>query len=269
MLVDWFTVIAQVINFLILMVLLRRFLYRPILRAMGEREARIAATLEAAEATRAEATRKAERYREQNSELQERREEMLLEAREEAEAWRRTLIAEARDEIRELRARWYAGLQQEKEAFFQDLRQRTGRQIYAIARRALADLANTDLEQQAINVFIERLDALDEHRREAVVAAIRSAGGEVIVSSAFDVPPESRRRIRDVLQDQMAEGLKVRFETRADLICGVELRAQGYKIGWSLENYLESLEESLVEALAKEAEEQDERELHRVTSRPG
>ena len=35
---DWFTVIAQIINFLILVALLKRFLYGPIIRAMERRE---------------------------------------------------------------------------------------------------------------------------------------------------------------------------------------------------------------------------------------
>lgn len=268
MLIDWFTVIAQIINFLILVALLRRFLYRPILNAMSEREAKIAAAMERAEAARMEATREAERYRRQYRELQDRREEMLRQAREEVQAWRKSQIAEARNEIRDLRARWYSALQKDKEAFVQDLRQRIARQVSAIARRALADLANTDLEQQAIDVFIDRLRALDEHRRNAIAAAIRAAAGEVVVISAFDTHPESRRRIREVLRDRLADDLQVRFETRPELICGVELFAEGYKIGWSLENYLESIEESLAEALAKNFEEQDEREFSRVASRP-
>jgi len=39
MLIDWFTVVAQVINFLILVWLMKRFLYKPILNAIAAREA--------------------------------------------------------------------------------------------------------------------------------------------------------------------------------------------------------------------------------------
>jgi F-type H+-transporting ATPase subunit b len=45
MLIDWFTVGAQVVNFLILVWLLKRFLYKPILHAIDERERRIAKEL--------------------------------------------------------------------------------------------------------------------------------------------------------------------------------------------------------------------------------
>ena len=45
--VDWLTVAAQIVNFLILVWLLHKFLYGPIVRAMGDREAAIAALRQA------------------------------------------------------------------------------------------------------------------------------------------------------------------------------------------------------------------------------
>ena len=55
MLIDWFTVGAQVVNFLILVWLLKRFLYRPILDAIDAREKRIARVLADTDAKKAAA----------------------------------------------------------------------------------------------------------------------------------------------------------------------------------------------------------------------
>ena len=52
--INWFTVIAQVINFLILVWLMKRYLYKPVLNAIDEREKKIAAQLADAEAKKAE-----------------------------------------------------------------------------------------------------------------------------------------------------------------------------------------------------------------------
>ena len=57
MLIDWFTVGAQVLNFVVLVWLMKRFLYRPILDAIDAREKRVAAELADADARRAEAGR--------------------------------------------------------------------------------------------------------------------------------------------------------------------------------------------------------------------
>ena len=60
MLIDWFTVIAQIVNFLVLVYLLKRFLYKPIIKAMDGREQRIAGRLEEADKREEEARQELE-----------------------------------------------------------------------------------------------------------------------------------------------------------------------------------------------------------------
>ncbi|MGO8820022.1 MAG: F0F1 ATP synthase subunit B, partial [Desulfomonilaceae bacterium] len=69
MLIDWFTVIAQIINFLILVFLLKRFLFDKITGAMDERERKISSTLDDANSTKRLAAEEAERYRQMNQAL--------------------------------------------------------------------------------------------------------------------------------------------------------------------------------------------------------
>lgn len=250
MLIDWFTVAAQVINFLILVYLLKRFLYGPIIRAMDERERKIASRLEEAEKKKEEAEEEAEAYRQKNQAFDANRQEMLSRAKEEAEAARKELIKVARDQVETVRANWYEAIQREKEAFLQDLRQRAGKHIYAIARRVLEELANADLEAHIIRVFIERLGRLDEEERTALRESIGDSGTmSVEIQSAFEIPTEMRQKIAEAVRSQISERAEARFEISSDSICGIELMVHGHKIAWSLEDYLVTLEEGLVEAL--------------------
>jgi F-type H+-transporting ATPase subunit b len=248
-LIDGFTIVAQIVNFLILVALLRRFLYGPIVKAMSEREASIASRLEEAGRKKQEAEREAAAYQEQKQALEEAREHMLHEAKKEAEAWRKELMKQAREEVDEAQARWQRAIGQEQEAFLRDLRERAGHQTYAIARRALADLANSDLERRIVEVFIRRIGELDGEMRTAIAEAGRRAGQPLLVRSAFEIPPELREQIASAVNAQIAGRQAVAFETTPDLIGGIELKAQGYKVAWSLAGYLESLEEELGEAL--------------------
>lgn len=75
MLIDWFTVIAQIVNFLVLLLLLRRFLYRPILDAMQARERKVAERLESAAQERIRAEEERERYKALTEELRQRQSE--------------------------------------------------------------------------------------------------------------------------------------------------------------------------------------------------
>ena len=94
--IDWFTFFAQIINFLILVVLLRWFLYEPIVHAMQQREERIADQLDRAKQERSEAETLAERYRSDQRKLDEQREKLLKEARKEAQQQREQWNKESR-----------------------------------------------------------------------------------------------------------------------------------------------------------------------------
>ena len=250
MLIDWFTVTAQVINFLVLVYLLKRFLYGPIIRAMDQREKRIALRLEEGQKKKDEAQQEMALYQKKNRDLDNQREEKLFRIKEEAEARRKELINEARNEVDAIRARWHGAIQREKDAFLQDLRQRAGKQTCAIARRVLKDLANVDLERHIIRVFIERLRNLDDQERTALNESIRKSGQRINLRSAFEIPQEMAREIAAVLQNQGADPLDLQLEISSEVICGIELKVYGRKIAWSLEDYLEALEDEFVEALA-------------------
>jgi F-type H+-transporting ATPase subunit b len=88
-LIDWFTVGAQIVNFLVLIALLKYFLYGRIIKAIDEREKKIASRLEDAEQKKKEAEQEGEAYRTKNQELDAMGERIVAQVREEAETHRR------------------------------------------------------------------------------------------------------------------------------------------------------------------------------------
>ena len=250
MLIDWFTIVAQIVNFIILVLLLRRFLYGPIIRAMEEREARIRSRLEEAKQKEQEAEGEARAWRQKNQELEELREEMLRQAGQEAEEWRHDLFRQARREVGEAKVRWQHSLEEEQGAFLRHVRERTALQVQSIARRALADLADADLEAHLADVFIRRL--ADDDGQQGVAEALAQAREPLVVRTAFPSPPEMRQKLQEAIAGRVPGGVEVRFETAPDLVCGIELRADDYRIAWSLDDYLGSLEQDLFRALGQE-----------------
>src|SRR5471030_2228438 len=96
MLIDWFTVVAQVVNFPILVWLLKRFLYRPILNAIDAREKKIAKELADADAKKAEAQKERDEFQHKNEEFEQQRTALMNKATEEAKNERQQLLDEAR-----------------------------------------------------------------------------------------------------------------------------------------------------------------------------
>lgn len=245
MLIDWFTVAAQAINFLILVWLLKRFLYEPILQAIDERDRRIAAQLQEAEAKKAEAEQERSDYQRRNAELDHHRQDLYRRAREEAEAERQRLAGEARREVTSLRKKLQESLRNEQQDLEEELTRRTRQEVFAIARKALADLADAELEEQMAEVFIRRLRELNGEAKEQLTAAFRSAGKPIVVRSAFTLPEERQEAIREELKRLLGENGSPEFEQRPDELSGIELCTDGYKVTWSIAGYLADLEKGI------------------------
>jgi len=251
--IDWFVFCAQIFNFLLLMYLLKRFLYGRIIKAMDDREAKIAARFAEADELKTKANEAAELYEKRNQLLNESKERMLNEATMAADAKRKELMERVRVEVEQVKARWQDMLIREQDAFFSDLRQRAAKQLYATARKALADLADADLEERIVAEFIRRVRELDEEKSVQMRKAISVGGNRVTIQSAFGIPILKRMQIEETLKKQITNGFTINYMQEPDIVSGIEMRVNGHKIAWSLNEYLETLVESLTEKLQREA----------------
>ncbi len=161
MLIDWFTVAAQVINFLILVWLLKRFLYQPILDAIDAREKRIAAELADADAKKAEAKAERDEFQHKNEAFDQQRAALLSQVTDEAKSERQRLLDEARKAADALSAKRQETLRNDAQNLNQALSRRTQQEVFAITRKALTDLATTSLEERLGEVFTRRLRTMD------------------------------------------------------------------------------------------------------------
>lgn len=253
MLIDWFTVVAQVVNFLILVWLLKRFLYHPILDAIDARERRIAKELADADAKKAEAQKERDEFQHKNEAFEQQHAALLSQATAEAKAERQRLFDEARQAADELSAKRQETLKNEAQNLNQAISRRMQQEVFTITRKALNDLAETSLEERIGEVFTRRLFAMDEQTKAELAAILKGTGtgttDPALVRSAFDLSSEQRAAIQKALNETFSADIRVTFETAPDLIAGIELIANGHKVAWSIADYLFSLEKGVDELL--------------------
>jgi F-type H+-transporting ATPase subunit b len=249
MLIDWFTVSAQLVNFLILVWLLKRFLYKPILAAIDDREKRIAAQLAAAEEEKTEAQKEREAFARKNEEFDRQRADLLEKAQEEAKAEHQRLLDDARRDAEALGAKRREALRKDARNLNQAIRRRTQQEVFAIARKALSDLAAASLEERMADVFIRRLRKMDEPAKGELTEALRTTSDPALVRSAFELPEDQRAAIRETLKETLSADIPVRFETSPKLISGIELIFNGRKSAWSIAEYLGMMEREIGELL--------------------
>ncbi|HMM67722.1 MAG TPA: hypothetical protein PKC03_12355 [Dokdonella sp.] len=245
MLIDWFTVAAQALNFLILLWLMKRFLYGPILRAIDAREQRIAAQLEDAEASKSEASRERDEFERKNEAFDRQRAELLGKATEEVAAKRQAMLDQARESADQWTARRQEALRAQADGLSRAIEDSARGEVLAIARRALQDLAGSDLESSMAEVLMQRLRALDGQAKTDFVAALGTAKTPPTVRSAFALPDGSQGAIRELLRASFSFDAPLRFEVRPDLVCGIELGANGQTVAWNVDAYLQSLRKEI------------------------
>lgn len=257
--VDWITVAAQIVNFLVLVWLLQRFLYGPIIRVMDERDAQIAQKLREAQQKKDDAEVEAGRYRDMQESFEKQREDRLEKVQEEVDNFRKSLQAAAREVVAAQRAEWLRSLADEKVAFLNDIQERSAESFLAMARRALSDLANEALEDQIARRLLTELRDLDEPDRRKIQGAYERAGATVAVRTAFNLRTKRRNEINAALCDTLGKDIETAFERSPDLICGVELRVGGQMVRWSLDSFLDELESELREAVESRTPVSDRR----------
>ena len=241
MLIDWFTVGAQIVNFLILVWLLKHFLYKPVLDAIDAREKRIAAELADADAKKAEAEKERTDFEDKNNVFNQHRSALLSKAADEAKAERERLIDQAKRDAESLRVTQADALRGDQIRLGSEITLLAEKEVFAIARKALTDLATVSLEERVGEVFTRHLRELDPKAKELLGTALKNSSQPALVRSAFDLPADQRAAIQNALNETFSAVVRIKFEDSQDVICGIELTANGQKVAWSISSYLNGL----------------------------
>jgi F-type H+-transporting ATPase subunit b len=245
MLIDWFTVGAQLLNFLILVWLLKRFLYKPVLDAIDAREKRIAGELAKAASKLIAAQQEHDEFDAKNKAFDDERGALAAKAVKDGAAEHDAMLLQARKDADELRAKSANALAADRALLGQRVTRLAQHEVFAIARKALADLADTGLEERMGAVFTRRLRIMDAPSKASLATALRDCTDPAQLRSSFDLPAAERAIIQNALNEAFSAEVRVRFVTLPDAVCGIELTASGQKLAWSIGDYLKTLEQKL------------------------
>ncbi|QJB57561.1 hypothetical protein [Pseudodesulfovibrio sp. zrk46] len=242
MLIDWFTVIAQGINFLILAWLLKRFLYGPIIEGMKKRQQQLANEHAAAEAMRTEAELREQELSLKHDELMQKSEAMLTQMRNDVEQERINLLNETKKEIKTRHLEWQKALEHEQAKLSELLRARMAEKIIQTTNKVLRDLADEDLNSIAILRFFNSLPNSSR---------ISDICGPVTIRTGFPLYEEAIARIKERLFNLNPKSAEVKTTVDTTLGFGITMLVGDVKWEWNLISYLDEMERAIFEELPK------------------
>lgn len=241
MLIDWFTVGAQILNFLILVWLLKRYLYGPILKAVDQREQAVRDRMREAEEARKEAQKQQAALVQERQDLRDERQALLQQVRNDVERWRENATEQVREEVDARRQRWLEALAGEQKELERNVSERVAREVLELSRRVLHDLGGADFEQRMIAAFFQKVDE----------AELVKVGPVVTVFTGADPSSAFCEKLEAELKARFPELTQCTFETLPELGFGLRLEGEDRRIEWTLAGYLDGLEERVMSVLSR------------------
>lgn len=245
--INLFEIIAQALNFFILLFLLQKFLYKPVMGIMEKRQEMVEKAITESETKRQEADELIETYKDRLEGIEAEERTMLEKARKESQETRENLIAGYREEADEKRSAYFAAVEEEKESFEASLRRTLGTSSMKLARNILENLTGEDLEENAFDTFLHRIRELPGKREEE----LPSAGTPVILASAKPLSEERMRLVDKALEDAFGVSFDIRYEVDEDLVIGHELKFESYTLQANAMKYLEESHQAVMDQLSR------------------
>lgn len=212
---------------------------------MAHREERIAAGLREAAVLEASAEEQRQAFFAKSEQLDRERSRLLSQAREDAETEKNGLLEAARSEVAERQGAWQQQIRDERSLFLNKLRHASADAILMMVRKALEDLANADLEQQIVGMFVGRLAEVGPMLREQWHAH----GGAVNIATSFALNEDMRACVMQAVHEHISSTADLNYAVSDSIICGIELTIAGQRVAWDVADYCQSLDERVVNAL--------------------
>jgi len=219
---DWWTFALQTINFAILVWLLHRFLYRPVLAAVDARRVEIDGAYTEAERARTESEKQLGAIEGERAHIAEERETALKSAAAEAEQAAAARRAQAEREAAAVVAEGEKAIAGERRDALVALQHASMEFGARVARLLLEELPADYRADAWLDRLSTHIAGLSPDEREQMAARV-SVAMPLRVVTAVPLPPPTADKWRDRLRAELGGDLAVVFDVDPELIAGVEL----------------------------------------------
>jgi F-type H+-transporting ATPase subunit b len=240
---NWTTFVLEIVNFLVLVWILKRFLYKPVQDVIARRRSGIEKALADAEALQAEAESLHERYERRladwGRERQQAREALVQEI--ETERARKTaalqsLLDQEREKANVIEARRQIDALRkiEETALMQGAR---------FAALLLKHASGPDTEARLVELVITELTRLPVERFEDLRNSYGKSPEAIVVVSAFPLPDDQRERLAQALAPVISQKIPLQFEQDSELLAGLRITFGARVLGVNLLDELKGFTE--------------------------
>jgi len=241
---NWSTFILEIVNFLVLVWILQRFFYKPVLNIIARRRSQIDQSLQEARTERQEAERLQRLYEGRLSDWEQEKQAARQGLERELEEERARRLAKVKAELKDERQKAQAVAQQEQERQSRRLEQQAVAMAARFGSRLLTRIAGPELETQLVLAALQDLRSLADEQREELRHAWRSEQGPLTVTSAYVLDDSLRKALESAICELAGRPVSCSYEEDRALIAGLRVSWGPWILRGNIQDDLMSLAES-------------------------
>lgn len=238
---NFLTYIFEIINFFVLLWILKKLLYNPVISVLKKRKEFIDSRIREAEEAEKRAEEIRREYERLSQELEERKKQKLAEIAKEVEEEKEKLYSRMREELDAERKKFLESLEEERRQVLRELKEEAIKLSLSFSSKILSQMADEHLHRKLLEIALETLKEIKEEGLKEEIVRQRS----VLIESAYPLSAEDLEKVRGLIKENFGVEVDIRTAVRKDLIAGVRLHLASKFIDSSLEGQLQVLEERL------------------------
>lgn len=240
---NWSTFILEIINFLVLVWILKRFLYKPVLEMIARRQASIDKTLADAKQLHDDAEKLQQQYEGRLTAWDQERKQAREKLAEELHADRARKLEELKVTLQQERERAAVAEQRRLSDAQLEMEDTALAQGAQLATQLLKQAAGPEVESRLVELTIDELSRLPKDRLADLRGSFGQVSEGITIASAYPIPENQQQRLQKAVNTVVGKEAPLRFEQDSKLLAGVCINIGAWQLAANLRDELKGFAE--------------------------
>ena len=228
---ELYTIIAQLINFSVLLFILNKFLYKPILKTMDKRREDIKNKIEKTQNKLEESDKLKEEYFNKLQEVEKENITLRKQALEDIKKFKDSELQKVKEDISLKKDKFNDYLNLEQKSLIENFNENLSDLFVEYSNNILQVLANSTLQGEIVNNFMQKINDLTDEKVESVN---KLNVEDMYISSNDELTDKQKDFIKDSLVKKGFKFKDIQYTVDKKLILGIELKAKSYVLSWNV-----------------------------------
>ncbi|WP_455199504.1 F0F1 ATP synthase subunit delta [Kaarinaea lacus] len=240
---NWSTFLLEIINFIILVWILKRFLYKPVLNIISRRQAGIEQTLAEARHLHTDAESLRNQYENRLRDWEQERQLARDKLQTEIDEQRAVLMKKLQESLEKAREKTEVSERRRLKNLIKKAEEESLNHGAEFAARILKHASGPELEASLQELFINELNSLPAERREPVVASLEEGPNDIHVISAYPLNESQRQLLEKAFNTLTQQALSFSYTEDSDLLAGLRINIGAWQLGINVQDELKGFAE--------------------------